>query len=255
MVGPRLLYGYATDGAAATADSTASGYSAVNAVPIERVTTWKSGGTTAQRLMLQSAAAFVPTGLGICGGNYSAWGVTKLQWSDDGTTWTTHQTLGGLPGTNSTQDYFSTVTGAPSKSRWALRWDAPTAAPEVALFYLGTLVTLSDSYTYPYEEADKFGVDVQVSEGEIVQSEEVARVRARFLLNFGPSLLAAKEQARTVLRSEGGPLRPFFFVPIDETGSSVEGRAYLVRYQPGEFAWRRIYALPHEFALPLLEEV
>lgn len=261
MVGPRFLYGYMTEGGVATVQasgSTASGYDPQNAVALDRVTSWKAGDTTAgQRLAIHCSSAITPTGLGICGGNWSQWGTVLLRYSDDGSSWSTlGSALGSLPSTDSTQDYYSTVSGASAHAWWGLEWSGPSAAPEVACFYLGTLTTLTESYHFPDEASDVYGVNLEQSEGRVIVSEEVARQRARFKLDFNVTASSTvRNEVRTILASEGGPLRPFYFVPIDESGSSTAGQAYLVRYEPLAFGWRRLHVNPYEFSVPLLEEV
>lgn len=256
-VNPRLLYGYASSGATASADTTASGYDAANAVEIERATGWKASGTSAGRLILHAGSAITPTGLGICGGNYSAWGTVTLQHSTDGSSWTTFATLSSLPSVDSSQDYYLDFVAAGltpvAKAWWALRWAAPSAAPELSVFYLGTLVTLLDSPDLPYNEGPVYGINLKESEGRIVNSERVARRRMRFNPTWDV-LSAVKDQLLTLTDSEDGPHRPFFWVPMDESGSSTAGRAYLVRYQPLELPIQRLYG-HYVLALPMLEEV
>lgn len=258
MVGPRLLYGYASSGATMTADYTATGYAAENAVALDRGTSWKSSGTADQRLILHAGSSITPTGLAVSAGNYSGWGTTTLEYSTTGLagSWTSQTTLTGIGSrTDSIEDYYIKLTGAPAKPYWALHWAAPSAAPEVAVFYLGTLTTLADNYDFPSEGSDVFGVDVQTSEGQVVVTERVARYRERFLLKFGVTTLSMRDTVRTILKTENGPLRPFYFAPIDESTTNDYGRAYLVRFEPMAFGWRRLYSDPTEFSVPLLEEV
>lgn len=259
MINPRLIYGYLSDGATATADSTASGdYDPSNAVALERATLWRAGGTGTQRLLLHAGSAIAPSGLAICGGNYSAWGTTKLEYSDTGLagSWTTQLTLSGLGSlSDSAQDYFAKLTSAPSKAWWSLLWSAPSAAPELSVFYLGTLVTLAEAQTYPIKDGPVFGVNMKESEGRIVNAEQVARTRMRFNPMFEQCGVTLEAQILALLMSEGGPLRPYFWVPMDESGSNDYGRAYLVRYQGMEFIPERIFADPWNTALPMLEEV
>ena len=255
-VNARLGYGYLTDGATASATVTASGYSASNAVVLDRSTSWKGTGTSAQRLMLNTPSAITPTFLGICGGNYSVWGTTVLQRSDDGVTWTNYLTLTGHASrTDTVQDYFEDLTAAPTKSWWCLYWAAPTAAPEVAVFYLGTVAILTDNYSFPVKEMDVYNVDVQSTEGRILQREQVARRLVRWVLTWTVISSTLKETIRTIIQSEGGNLRPFWFVPADETTSNTYGRAYLVGYEPPAFGIDRAFTEIYEVVLPLLEEV
>jgi hypothetical protein len=58
-----------------------------------------------------------------------------------------------------------------------------------------------------------------------------------------------------ILRGEGGPKRPFFFVPVDEATSNDYGRAYLVRYQGNVDETARPFYGIYTFTVPLLEEV
>ncbi len=258
MVNARFGYGYLSGSATGSADSTASGYDAANAVALDRGTTWLSGGTSDQRLILNCGSAVTPTFLGIAGGNWSVWGTVTFQYSTTGLagSWTTQQTLSGLGArTDSIEDYYEKVTAAPSKQFWCLHWSAPSAAPEVACFYLGTLATLTENYAFPAEEQDVFNVDTQTTEGKVVMAEETARRLARWPLLWDVVTSTTRDTLRTIVRSEGGPKRPFWFAPVDESTSNDYGLAYLVRYEPSILSMKRPYTGIYEVALPLLEEV
>lgn len=249
-------YGYSSEGATGSATLTASGYSATNVVDLARGTTWLSSGTTAsQKLILDLGSAKTPTFLGLANCNWSVWGTTKLRHSPDGATWTDFLTLSGLPSVDSVQDWAAILTAAPSRQWWCLEWAAPSAAPEVGVFYLGTAVTLTKNPSYPTIDEDVYGVARESSEGGVVVAEELHRRLARFDLVWDPCDSTERDEILTVIRSEGGPLRPFWMIPIDESGSSSSGRAYLVRYAPTTQAVRRRFLNTYSLGLPLLEEV
>ncbi len=260
MVNARFLYGNLAGDAAATASvgsgtATAATYDPQNVTALDRDTTWLAGSTTTPRLILHTGAAITPQALAIAAGNYSVWGTTKLQHSTDGVTWTDFLTLASLPSVDTIQDYFAELTAAPSKSWWALYWAAPSAAPEVAIFYLATLATVAESYNYPTEEQDVFNVDLQVAENRGIVGEEVARYIVRFLWDWAETTSTTKELIRTIIRACGGPKTPLFIVPVDESGSSTAGRCYLVRYQTTVLALKRLFVDPFDLSAAFLEEV
>lgn len=260
MVDGRFGYGNLSGTGTASADYTAAGYDAANVVALDRGTTWLSSGTADQRLIVNCGAAITPTFLGLAGGNWSGWGTVTLQYSSTGLagSWTTQQTLAGLGSrTDSVEDYYEKVTSAPARQYWCLHWSASSSAPEVALFYLGTLATLIENYGFPGDERDVYNVDVQQSEGKVIMAEQVARRLAAWVLGWSPTLSTVRDQVRTIIQSEGGPKRPFWFVPVDESTSNDYGRAYLVRYQNPSFAMKRPLSTTeiYDFVVPLLEEV
>ena len=259
MVNARFGYAYLSSTATASATLTASGYAASNAVALDRGTTWKSSGTTAsQQLILNMGAAITPTFFAVAGGNYSGWGTTLLRYSSTGlaASWTTINTLAGLGSlTDSTQDYYEKVTSAPSRQYWCLEWSAPSAAPEVAIFYLGTLATLTENYAFPETQEDVYNVDIQQSEGKVIVAEQTARLLTRWPLLWDVVSSTTKGTLQTIVQSEGGPKRPFWFVPIDESTSNDYGRAYFIRYQNPSMAFKRAFTGIYEVAVPLLEEV
>lgn len=247
--------GYLSDLAAASAVSTASGYDPKNAVSLARGTTWKAGGTSGERLILNTGSAIAPTFLGIANANWSAWGTTKLQHSTDGSTWVDFLTLSSLPSVDALHDYFSKLTAAPSRSWWALYWASPSAAPEVGVFYLGTYTELTKNPAYGAVREPIFNVARRASEGRVIVAEKTARILTRFILSWPTNTAAESDQIENLILGEDGPLRPFWYVPIDESGSSTAGRAYLVRYEPLTLAIRRRFQSRYELGLTLLEEV
>lgn len=250
----RFGYGYLSENAAATADSTASGYDPLDAVALERAIGWKSGGTSSQRLKFHMASAITPTFLGIAAGNYSAWGTVNLQHSSDGSAWTTiGLALSNFPSTDSSQDYFSEIAAAPSRAWWALQWTGPSAAPEVGVFYLGTKVELAANDDVPGTEIDVYGVDERDTAGGIKRRNQVHRRLRRDVLAFGQNS-TFRDSVRDVIRGEGGPLRPFWYVPLDESTSNTSGRAYLVGYEAPTLEVKRRFS-KYGFTVPLLEEV
>ena len=131
--------------------------------------------------------------------------------------------------TDYTQDFYMTVSSI-SRRYWKLAWASTTAAPELSVFYLGTLATLGTNYEFPFEGSDVYGVDVQQSEGRILTAEQVARRRERFPLEFMSLTSTDADAMRAIIQSEGGPLRPFFFplpwsVPAAFENSSTARRS------------------------------
>ncbi len=251
----RLLGGYLTKDAVATADTTVTGYDAKNAVVLDRNTTWKATNTSAVRLKYHTAAFITPTGLGIAMSNWSAYGTCKLQHSTDGASWTDFFTLTGLPPTDYDNDYFAKLTSAPSKEWWALYWAAPSAAPEVGLFYLGALTELARNDTYPRDEIDNWNTDLDKSEGGILVAEDTSRDTFSVDMNWKHSLPAERDTFRAFLATERGPRRPFFFALQDETGSTDAGRAYLMRARAPQLVSTRRAIRTWGYGVRLDEEV
>lgn len=233
----QFLGSYLSDGAtAASSTGSASGYDVQAVVEIERATGWKAPSTAAVRLSLNLGTAKSPSGLGIVGGNYSAWGTTKLQHSPDGTTWTDAATLTGFPA--DALDYFSSVT-AIARQHWALYWAAPTAAPELDVFYLGTLTELPENPLLGSATADdEDNVSEEKATSGAIHAEEFGRMVETLGLGWDLTL-ANFLVVRGLFRTERR-LRPFFWIPRDDVGSGVSGQAFLVR-QAARFRWEEVY--------------
>ena len=256
----RLLGGYLNQGSVAAAGSTATGYAASNSVVLDRKSSWKATNSSAVRLYHQPPAAITPTGMGIALSNFTKYGTCKLQHSTDGSSWTDFYTLASLPTSDYDVDYYVDFVAAGltpvSKPYWGLNWSGPSAAPEVGLFYLGTLTQLSRNDSYPGRYADVFTTELDKSESlgtvaEDVLDRDLYRVRP----NWKTTTPATKDELRNFLRGERGPRRPFFYVPQDESGNSSAGRAYLMRFTPPEFGFSRTgVAAWGEMEWDLLEE-
>lgn len=252
VLGTGYLGGYATP----SATSTASGYAAANTATLARGTTWKAGASGAQKLIFDLGTTFTPTFLGIANANWSAFGANaRLQYSSDGSSWTTQYTFASLPSTDYLEDYFAILAAAPARRYWALDFPSSTAAVEVGVFYLGYQTTLSKNPNYGATEEDVYNVEMDRSEGRVVVSDKAARRLTRFEMAWERGTSSMRDEIRSLIRGEEGPLRPFWFVPIDESGSSQAGRAYLGRYVPLSFPVRRKFLDRYEYGLSFLEEV
>ena len=249
-------YGYASEIATASATTTAAGnYAAENAIALARGDTWKASGTSAGRLILDFGSPVTPTFLGLANCNWSGWGTTKLQHSPDGAAWTDFLTLSGLPSVDSVQDWAAILAAAPAKQFWCLYWAAPSAAPEVGVFYLGTALTLTKNPSYPMTREFVFNVARDRSEGAVVQAEQTARTLTRFDMVWSTLTATLRDEIETVVLAVDGPLEPFWLIPIDESGSSTSGRAYLGRHEAFSIAARRRYIDTYEIGFSFLEEV
>ena len=222
----QLLGGYLSSGAAGTATGTAAGYDAHSTVGLERSTGWLAPSTAAVRLILNLGAAAAPSGLGLAGGNFSGWGTTSLEHSSDGVTWTPFLTLTGFPA--DALDYFAALTAAPSRQYWSLYWAAPSAAPGLAVFYLGTLTELAVNEDLGPEGRDVYNVAEEPAASGAIIAEEYGRRTERFLLKFSGITAAQFLVLRSFVRAEGGK-RPFFYIPRFDSGTGASGQAYLVR--------------------------
>jgi hypothetical protein len=251
----RLIGGYQSKNAVATATATAAGYDPQNAVGLKRGSRWKGVGTSAQRLIIHTTAAIAPTALAIAAGNYSQWGTTKLQHGTDATTWTDFLTLSSLPSVDTLRDYYAALTSAPSKEWWALYWAAPSAAPEVGIFYLGAHTVLTYNPDIGMPNRYRFGVQSSDADDGSVVAETWARRRLGLDMKWSVVETAAKNQLGDFLDGEGGSARPFWFVPRDDAAAVAAGRAYLVRKQGVEFEHDEIFTDLWDMNLSILEEV
>jgi hypothetical protein len=245
----QFLGSYLSDGATASSSTgSAAGYDPQAVVELERATGWKAPSTAAVRLILDLGSAKSPTGVGIVGGNYSAWGTTNLQHSPDGTTWTTSEALTGFPADG--LDYFADVASI-SRRYWCLHWAAPSAAPEVDVFYLGTLTELPENPLLGAPGEDEDNVLEEKTTSGSINSEEFGRMVETLGLSW--RLTAANfATVRALFRAERRA-RPFFWVPRDDSGSGASGQAYLVR-QSSRFRWEEVYTGLFECATTLREE-
>lgn len=247
----QFLGSYLSDGATASASGTATGYDPQSVVGIERSTGWLAPSTAAVRLILDLGSAKTPTGLGLVGGNWSAWGTTKLQHSTDGSTWVDFLTLSGLPADD--LDYFAKLVSAPSRQYWALYWAAPSSAPGLAVFYLGTLTALPVNPDLNMAGGDRYNVSEEPAASGAVISEEFGRRTEVFSLAFSGITTSQFTTIRGLTRTEGGNKRPFFYVPRDDSGSGTQGQAHLVR-GPREVPWTEEFGGVFNLTVNLREE-
>ena len=249
-VNVRLIGGYHSENGTATASSTATGYDAANVVPLDRPTKWKSNVTTASWIEIDCGSAVAVTGACIANHNGGGWSGAEVQYYD-GATWQTALALSGL---SSTADHYATFS-VQTRQRWRIYTSGATAAMEVGVFYLGTATTLSKNPSYGSTEGDVFNVESARATSGAIVSEKYGRRIARFELPFDRENSTLKGEIRDFIREEDGPLRPFFYVPADESGSSVQGVAYMVRMDSLSLVHTRLFNNVYQTKLVLLEEV
>lgn len=223
----QLLGSYLSEGAtAASTTGSASGYDVQSVVGLDRSVGWKAPSSATVRLSLNLGSAKTPTGVGLVGGNWSEWGTTLLRYSSDGSSWTTLLTLTGFPADEF--DFFSALAGAPSRQYWALEWSAPSAAPELAVFYLGLLTELHENPQLGMGNRDVYNVAEERAASGSIQAEEFGRRVERLVMAF-TGTTAQRNTLRDFLRTERGPRRTFFYIPRDDSGSGTSGQALLGR--------------------------
>lgn len=251
----QLLGSYLSDAATATSSTgSAAGYDPQAVVEIERATGWKAPSTAAVRLILNLGSAKSPTGLGLVGGNWSAWGTVKVQHSTDGTgigagAWTDAATLSGLPA--DTVDYFASLTTA-SRQYWCLYWAAPSAAPELDVFYLGTLTELPENPLIGSAAAeDEDNVAEEKATSGAIHAEEFGRMVETLAVSWRLTT-AQFLTLRALFRTEGRK-RPFFWIPRDDSGSGASGQAFLMR-QASRFRWEEGFGGSFDCSTMLREE-
>ena len=251
-----LGYGSLQGAASATATSTAAGYQPANPTTLARGTTWKAGASGDQSLVYEFGSAITPTFLGVANANWSKFGAgARLRHSNDGVSWTNYYTLASLPSTDFLEDFFAILTAAPARPWWSLQFPASSAAVEIGIFYLGYQLTLAKNPSYGAIEEDVYNVELDRSEGRVVVADRAARRLSRFEMAWERGKVTDRDEVRTILRGEDGPRRPFWFVPIDESGSSTAGRGYIGRMVPLSFPVRRKFFDRYEYGLNFLEEV
>lgn len=252
-VNVRLIGSYLSDLAGATASSTAAGYDPANAVILDRNSLWVAGGTTSVTLTFDLGSAVSVSAVAIANHNGSGWTTAKLQSSTDNFSAVTTDVV-TLTGITTGEDYFQTF-GASSRQYWRISIASATAAPQVGIFYLGTPTTLTDNPWIGQENDDVYNVEKATAQSGAIVAEQWGRRIIRTGMSWGVVTTAIKDQLRDFLRTEGGPLRPFWYVPRDDATSNAYGRAYLVRLEDHGFKTQEIFAGLWSMAAALKEEV
>ncbi len=250
------LSGYLSEGAAATASTTATGYDAANAVLLVRTSLWVATGATSQWLKFDLGLAKSITGVGLAGSNLSKWtggSAPTLQRSSDGSSWTDVVTLDAtLVGTD--QDYFH-VFGALSYQYWRVNVPNATEPPFIGVFYLGTATELNSNPKIGFEEADVPNVEIARAASGATVAEKFGRTIHRVGFEWENDPRANRDQIRSLLSAEGQTLRPFFYCPRDDAGSGAKGRGYFVRMVDGSYESAESFNNIFDHSVTLLEEV
>jgi hypothetical protein len=250
-VNVRLIGSYLSDLATATASSTAAGYDVKNAVILDRSSVWKAGGTSSVTLTLDLGSAVSVSAACIANHNGSGWTTPKLRRSSDNVTYTD---VAALTSITTGEDYYTTF-GAISYRYWRIEIASASAAPQVGIFYLGTATTLTDNPWIGQGNADVYNVERASAQSGAIVAEQWGRRLIQTKMEWGIATTAAKDQLRDFLRTEGGPLRPFWYVPREDATTPTYGRAYLVRMQDGSFQTQEVFGGLHSMGVTLLEEV
>ncbi len=247
----RLVGAYKSELATATASSTAAGFDAQNVVALDRPTKWKANVTTASWVKLDLGSTKAVDTVCLANHNGNLWTTALLEWSNDGSTgWTTAATLSGLAANT---DYFATFASQ-TKQFWRVSTASASSAMEIGCFYLGTLTTLTKNPSYPGEDSDTYNVErARATSGTIV-AEKYGRRLKKFDFIWRYPTLAVVNEVRNFLRVEDGPLRPFWYIPPDESGASTNGEAFMVRFDPLAFEVTRHFLNTYEFGVTFREE-
>lgn len=252
-VNVRLIGSYLSDLATATASSTAAGYDPANAVVLDRSSLWVAGGTTSVTLTLNLGASQSVSAIGIANHNGSGWTTVTIRKSTDNFA-ANDVLVETLTGMVTGEDYFKTFAAA-SSQYWRLSIASATAAPQVGIFYLGTPTTLTYNPWIGQDHDDAYNVEKATAQSGAIVAEQWGRRVIESAMRWDVVETAAKDQLRDFLRAEGGPLRPFWYVPRDDSGSGTSGRAYLVRMTDPRFRHQEIFGGLWSMSLALREEV
>lgn len=249
----RLIGSFLSDLASASATSTASGYDAANVVGLDRTSVWIAGGTGAINLTLDLGAAKTVSALCIANHNGHLWSGGTLHASTDnfGASDVTVATFSGMA---SGEDYYHTFSGV-SYQYWRIVTSGSTSAMQVGIFYLGTPTTLTYNPWVGQDSEDVYNVERSTAQSGAIVAEQWGRRVIRTAMRWDVVETAAKDQLRDFLRTEGGPLRPFWYVPRVDASSPVSGRAYIVRQEEGGFKTQEIFGGLWSMGLSIREEV
>lgn len=247
----RLVGSYLSDLASVTATSTASGYDADNVVVLDRTSKWVAGGTGTIDLRLDLGSAQAVTAVCIANHNGHLWTGGVLQRSSDDVTYTTVVTFSGLA---DGEDYYHTF-GSQTYRYWRIRTTGSTSAMQVGIFYLGLETELTYNPWIGQESEDVYNVERATAQSGAIVAEQWGRRLLRTAMRWDVVETAAKDQLRTFLRTEGGPLRPFWYIPRADSSSPVSGQAFLVRMEEGSFSTTEIFTGLWRMALTVREEV
>lgn len=250
-VNVRLIGGYKSELASATASATASGYDVDNVVTLDRTAVWVGVGTSGGSVVLDLGSAKAVSGFGLANHNAQTWTGGILQRSPDNAVWTTVATLSGAA---ADQDYYQTFSSA-TYQYWKLLCTSSTAAMQVGVFYLGTATTLTYNPDLNPTGEDVYQIERAKSQSGVVIAEQWGRRICRFDMDWSIHETAAFTETRDFLRTEGGPLRPFFYVPRADSSSPTSGQAFLVRLLDGSFRHKEVIAGYWNWGVSLLEEV
>lgn len=245
-----LIGAYLSELCSATATDTASGYAASNVVTLDRNLLWRANSTGTIDLVLDLGAAKSVSAVCIANHNGNLWSGAVLQRSPDNSTWTTVCTLSGL---TAGQDYFQKFA-AQSYQFWRIRTTGSSAPMQVGIFYLGTPTVLTYNPWTGWEDADQFNVERATAQSGAIVAEQWGRRLLAASMSWGLVETTARDQLRDFLRVEGGPLRPWWYAPRDDSADSVYGRAYLVRLIEVRFAAKENVSGYFEMSLSFLEE-
>jgi hypothetical protein len=252
-VNVRLIGSYLSDLASATASSTAAGYDAANAVVLDRSSLWVAGGTTSVTLTYNLGSAQSVSAIAIANHNASGWSTVTIRKSTDNFA-ANDVLVETLTGMVTGEDYFKTFAAA-SSQYWRLSIASATAAPQVGIFYLGTPTTLTYNPWIGQENDDVYNVEKTIAQSGAVVAEQWGRRLIRTAMRWDVVETAAYTQLRDFLRTEGGPLRPFWYVPRDDATSNAYGRCYIVRAEEGSFRAQEIFGGLWSMSLAIKEEV
>lgn len=247
----RLIGGYDSDLATATATGTATGYDVDNVVTLDRSSVWVSSGTGAQTLHLDFGSAKTIGAMAIANHNAETWTGGVFQTSPDNAAWTTRVTFSGVV---ADQDWYGTFTPL-SVQYVRISITSATEAPQVGIFYCGDATTLTYNPWIGFDSDDVFHVERKEAQSGAIVAEQWGRQVTRYGARWEVVETAAKDQLRDFLRTEGGPLRPFFYVPREDSTTTTQGRCYLVRMVEDSFKAKEIYGGLWSMAVDLQEEV
>jgi hypothetical protein len=241
----------------ATASTTQTGLSANSVTDHDRGTIWKATATGTQWVRVDLGAAYPITGLGIANHNLNAIaGAKTLRASTDNFVGSDVSIATLAPTATATDtDYYHSFTSA-SYRYWEVRIGVGGGDPFpfIGEVFLGTIVAATinqdigfeDGYTWPqrFAEGEDGALHVNVTGRRVITAS----------MEWGVSQIAAMQVLEQVQLWGQGRGNPYFYIPLQSTGGTAYGRAYMVRNAGPSWSRTAIFTDVYDFGFQFQED-